>query len=281
MGIVAAAIVTYNPNIERLGQVIGSIENQVEKIIIVDNGSKNIELIKSLFTRMLYKLHFVFNTENKGLATALNQVFEEAQNIGCQWVLTLDQDSLCSKDIIRIYNRYVNSANIGIISCKAVFNRPCTEQKSFEDISAKDIDHCITGGSLISVNAWKSVGGFDDILFIEWIDFVFCKDIKLASYRILQLDFEGVSQIGGTCKTKKIFNKTYVYSSYSEIRRYYQMRNLIYYYRKFKYNDINKIWLLRWVWTYIKGIILFEDNKLKKLMIVIRAMLDGQKMKIS
>ncbi len=45
---ILAAIVPYNPDLERLQKNINAIEPQVEHLIIVDNGSKNINLISRI-----------------------------------------------------------------------------------------------------------------------------------------------------------------------------------------------------------------------------------------
>ena len=43
---ICAGIVLYNPDIERLSDNIDSVISQVEKIYLVDNGSKNINKIE-------------------------------------------------------------------------------------------------------------------------------------------------------------------------------------------------------------------------------------------
>ena len=44
--IINGGIVTYNPDIEKLKKNISRIAGQVCKLVIADNGSKNIEDIK-------------------------------------------------------------------------------------------------------------------------------------------------------------------------------------------------------------------------------------------
>ena len=45
---ICAGIVTYNPNITILKKCIESVEGQVDKIVIVDNDSKNRMLIENI-----------------------------------------------------------------------------------------------------------------------------------------------------------------------------------------------------------------------------------------
>ena len=67
---VAAIIVSYNPD-SNLFDSINLLLNQVEKVIIVDNGSKEkyVKYIKSINED---KIEIILNKENLGVATALN-----------------------------------------------------------------------------------------------------------------------------------------------------------------------------------------------------------------
>ena len=43
---ICAGIILYNPNIERLKECIRAVQPQVDKLVIVDNASDNIDEIK-------------------------------------------------------------------------------------------------------------------------------------------------------------------------------------------------------------------------------------------
>lgn len=66
---VLAIIVTYNPEIIRLTECINSLAPQVERIILVDNGSNNSDLIKDI---VINNLEIILLSENKGIAFAQN-----------------------------------------------------------------------------------------------------------------------------------------------------------------------------------------------------------------
>ncbi|WP_244505189.1 glycosyltransferase, partial [Escherichia coli] len=66
---VLAIIVTYNPEIIRLTECINSLAPQVERIILVDNGSNNSDLIKNI---SINNLEIILLSENKGIAFAQN-----------------------------------------------------------------------------------------------------------------------------------------------------------------------------------------------------------------
>ncbi|RAY75457.1 glycosyltransferase family 2 protein, partial [Enterobacter cloacae] len=66
---VLAVIVTYNPEIVRLKECINSLASQVERIVLVDNGSKDSESLKDI---SVDNLDIILLTENKGIAFAEN-----------------------------------------------------------------------------------------------------------------------------------------------------------------------------------------------------------------
>ena len=100
--IINGGIVTYNPDIEKLKKNISRIAGQVCKLVIADNGSKNIEDIKRL-AAAFENVSVILNYENFGIARALNQIMKWSSNNGGDWTITLDQDSFFNKlaDVIQ------------------------------------------------------------------------------------------------------------------------------------------------------------------------------------
>lgn len=68
-----AGIVLYNPDLGRLKENIESICKQVDKVILIDNGSDNIREIEDLIKEYLNCI-LLKNGENMGIAYALNQI---------------------------------------------------------------------------------------------------------------------------------------------------------------------------------------------------------------
>ena len=90
----AAGIVLYNPDTERLKENIEAILPQVDQIIVVDNGSSNVDEICELLNKY-EQIKFIWNEENYGIAKALNQLLYFAYKNDVEWILTIDQDSVC------------------------------------------------------------------------------------------------------------------------------------------------------------------------------------------
>ena len=90
--IICCLIITYNPN-EDFFNLINEIKNQVREIIVVDNNSEKIlkERLISFCSNSMTNL--ILNSENYGIAKALNQGIELAKAKKYEWVLIFDQDS--------------------------------------------------------------------------------------------------------------------------------------------------------------------------------------------
>ena len=99
-----AGIVTFNPDIELLRKNIEAICAQVDLVIIVDNGSRNLEDIRPLADAHHCKL--IPNAQNEGIATALNQIALAGKGDGYSWMLTLDQDSECPPDFCSTLSQF-------------------------------------------------------------------------------------------------------------------------------------------------------------------------------
>ena len=113
MPVVYAGIVLYNPEISLLKKNIEAIRNQVTKVVLVDNGSNNYQDVQRLLNDY-DNTYLISNGDNLGIAKALNQIMEMSKEDGAQWVLTLDQDSVCPDGMVQKYQVYTDD-NIGMI----------------------------------------------------------------------------------------------------------------------------------------------------------------------
>ena len=114
---VITGIVLYNPDLHRLQDNISAIKPQVEKVVLIENGSKETCYLKEFEDE---KIEVIVNDENMGIAYALNQVMQFAHDNGSEWALTLDQDSVVPPDLIETYMKLTSIDKVGIICCKIV-----------------------------------------------------------------------------------------------------------------------------------------------------------------
>lgn len=276
---IAAGIVLYNPDIERLKQNIKAIVHQVDELILVDNYSNNLKLVQNLLKQYGdKKITIVENKENLGIATALNQMLSVAKEKNYEWCLTLDQDSVVPDNIIQVYLNFLeNNINlknkIGILC-------PQTEDVNKDDVMVTNnsynyIEKCITSGSLTSVSKWEKVGRFDDSMFIDEVDHDFCYRLRKNSYYIIRINSIVMSHELGNIKYKNIMGLKLKSMNHSAFRKYYIARNITYVDMKY-YGTVKPKSYLR-LFKQLILVFLVEEEKLNKTHMFIKGYLDGRK----
>ncbi|MEE5988831.1 glycosyltransferase [Ligilactobacillus equi] len=247
---ICAGIVLYNPEIELLKKNVEVLYKQVEEILLYDNGSDNILKVIEAFSN--YENITIKNgIKNKGIAHALNEILEWADSKNYEWVLTMDQDSICSKSIIKEYSEYLNSDKVALI-CPFVLNNGKVTFEEYKKMNLPksseitDPVKCITSACLTNVKITKKLKGFNDSLFIDCVDIdLNCKVLE-AGYRIIQVNttymiqqmgkgieiplFDKLQRITGA----DIFKRAKVVATYSNMRLYYHSRNSRYIRKTYK-----------------------------------------------
>lgn len=273
-----AVIVTYNPDIRLLLKNIEAVIDQVDNIFVIDNGSANFNQWNSLINRPNIAIVPLF--ENKGIAYAQNFGIKKSQSQNSDWVLTLDQDTVLPTNYVRkiMNNSFPNNA--GIISGKFV-DRSWTEFSTqvYEEPKIEEVHDIISSGNIIDIHAWHKVGGFDEKLFIDYVDFDF--DYKLsrfgyAIYRVNDVVFEheignGVPESG--MKTFLGLKQKHVFD-HSACRLYFINRNRIIVRAKFPEFGSPYRMIFREI-INLREIILFDSPKIQKLKFSIKGIFAG------
>lgn len=267
---IGAGIVTYNPEIERLHQNIRSVIHQVEEIVIIDNASDNVGEIEAVANKH-EKVLCMKNKCNFGMAKALNDLFAyyEAKQFG--WVLTLDQDSICPKNMIVTYKRYLGGG-LGIL-CPNVFdiNIGSGITQGTENVYVK---RCITSGSLTSVKAWRKIKGFDEKMFIDGVDFDFCDRLNQSGYQILKISSMEMKHEIGHMQEKRLFCFKVKVKNHSAFRKFYIAKNIVYLDRKNKCGSYPFSTVLREI-KLILIVLFYEKEKMQKIKQIIRGIKAG------
>ena len=86
IGGIAAGIVVFNAEKERLENNISRLKKQVKDVYIFDNSNVS----DGDYDGVTY----LSENKNCGIAYALNRIMEQAKADGYKWLITMDQDSL-------------------------------------------------------------------------------------------------------------------------------------------------------------------------------------------
>lgn len=290
MANIAAGIVLYNPDLDRLQQNIAHVLDQVGKVILVDNGSRNIIDVAQLYENSA-DIVLIRNSENTGVAAALNQIVHYCEDQEYGWVLTLDQDSVCSENLVEHFLPYISIENVAILTpCIIDINEDKNKVINL-DKPIEYVERCITSASLTNVHVCSLLGYFDPKMFIDYVDFDYCIRAVHAGYKIVKVNsaimyhelgrakrIDIFLHAGNLLHIKKLQKYFYTYN-HSPLRTYYYARNSIYYIRKHKgYIDLNKERRIFFRWMSLK--LIFEKNKFKKFSAILKGINDGRHMKI-
>ena len=275
-----AIIVSYEPN-SSLIRLYESIKNQVDEIVIIDNNSRNTESIHILKELENQNISVIYNKENSGIATALNQGVKIAIDKKYKWILTLDQDSEFYQNtynlLLESYESLKDKDITMIIAPKAIerINTKKDEIKinGNKKIIWKDVILNLTSGSLIKAESFDKVGLFDDKLFIEQVDNDFCYRLIKNKYKIkVAQNINFIQEIGNA---KKIFGC--IVRNHNPKRKYYLSRNVTIMLRRYffvaPYTTI-RYFLGGTIFSWIK-IFLFEKDKCKKILSGFKGLFDG------
>lgn len=287
MKIIGVVIVTYNPNIDILNNLVSILLNQVSEIVIVDNFSKN-------------RMELKFSSNNcKVIFNELNYGLSIAQNIGinhisknCTHFLFFDQDSEVSENYVKNLTLYEdellnNNYKVGAVGPKLIDKFDNTEYPSqvYKNVFMKrepvseeqDQTFLISSGSLIQRTVLDDVGLMNEIFFIDYIDVEWCLRAKSKGYGCYICINQSMIHDMGDNRITVLGRKI---SMHSEQRRYHTIRNGILMlkldYVPFAYK---KIVLISNLIRIVLGI-LYSNHKVKTLKLFISAIFDGISTKV-
>ena len=250
----AAIVIWYNPE-KSFVRNIKTYADHFKNIIVIDNSdTDNSALLRSLQNAVYIPLF-----GNKGISAALNSGIVATREMNVDWVLTMDQDSAFEGSHLQVLMdtaaQQQDDATVAIVGWGE-------NRHSEGDAPVTEVRSMITSGCLNRISAIDAIGGFNEALFIDCVDFELCYRLRQAGYRILQDRRVRMIHAQGNQKTRHFWGKDYITYNYSPTRYYYQVRNNLYLGRV----DISYRRLARRKIRYmIRNVLLFETNKIWKL----------------
>lgn len=260
----SAVYVTYNPDMGILKKSLETILQLVDNIIIIDNSES--DNWSNDFKYENDKIHIENLKDNLGIAKALNIGYNIACESGSDWVLSLDQDSFVPTFIIDVYKEYIEEHPDKKIGALMPSFYLCPNAVNLIGGRDEECEDYMTSGSLVNLQAYKEVGGFNDELFIDMVDTDFGFKLIQLGYSIVRLKKVVMNHNIGNSTDISIFGKHLFYiTNHNYIRRYYITRNLLYIRKIYKnqFKDYSSPYLR--ILKSVIRIVLFEKDKLRKL----------------
>jgi len=281
---IIAIIVSYNPDLHKIEKTISSIINQISLCIIIDNGNTKFEYKNN-------KNIIVINLlKNYGIAYAQNKGIQIAKKQKADFIILSDQDTIYPNDYIeKNMAAYKELINFKLAALVPTFFNTVKNQKNpvmltkfipIMDFNEKYIKtaHAISSGTFIVATSLDEIGGMNEKLFIDYVDFEWCWRAITLGYKIYTIsDLIIKHQLGDNAK--KRFDR--VFTVRSDIRYFYMIRNGCYlaiYSPYLKWYE--KILLLKRVFIHTIGVAI-EKRNIDCLHFISKALLDGLLNKMS
>lgn len=262
---VSGVVIWYNPTEDEVNNIKSYINN-LDKLFIIDNSQQSNEfLLKDLESK---RIRYIPNNENLGIAKALNIGCNEAIKENYKWILTMDQDSKFDNNfelfIDEFNNKIKSNPKIAIIAPKSL-------DEEFEGYKKK----VITSGNILNLKAYKEVGGFDEKLFIDEVDFDIGFRLLRNGYLLYQTDKINMNhKLGNTIYFKLFGKKIFSSMNHTYTRKYYIIRNRLEIMKR--YPEIKKEYSKTIIKDFFK-MFLIEKDKYRKIKYSIKGVIDYKK----
>lgn len=296
---VCAVLVTYNPELDRLRNVLSALNEQGCTIVAVDNGSAGQACLKALFAEFapMSRTETIWNSRNIGLAAAQNQGIESTRRRGASYVLLMDQDTILPTGAVKALlsvslsltakGRRVAAVGPGYIDRSSGAYSLVWQHKGInikrtkqaETLATPDgqheIAHCdfvIASGSLIALDTLSTTGAMEEALFIDLVDVEWglrAQSMGYGSYQIRSLEADHEIGIG------RIRIGPVSAPLHSPIRNYYWVRNAFKLSRRRGIPAAWRIYFARRATTYLIFYTFFGDSRRKRGAYLWRGLRDG------
>lgn len=264
----AGVVILYHPD-KKVFENIEQYRDALDILFVLDNTENPSESTAHFFSSFSNVKYIAFH-ENMGLSYALNYALRIAS--GYSYLLTMDQDSYFSKDMLEKYKLHIQQCeNNPGFSNIAMYAVHYSGSKSENDKKKKYVIAAITSGSILNVKIATMLGGFDENLFIDEVDDEFCYRAKNAGYKVLYFgDIELIHHLGHP-QQYSFFKYQFTVLNHGPIRKYYIIRNRLYVAEKFPWI---KYYYVRKNLKMIVKILLFENDKKSKMKYILRGIRD-------
>lgn len=276
-------VVTYFPGAACAAN-LAAIGSQVDRLFVIDNGSSEQSLEPIQLAASKVGATSVRMGHNLGIAAALNRGLELARLHGYGWLATFDQDSCPTpgmiEEMFRALQSCPQSGQVAIIAPRYIDERLgiTLEQEPGEsgDAGWRIIPSTMTSGNLVDVHAATAVDGFDESLFIDYVDHDFSFRLHQHGFSVLEARGARLFHSLGQITEHHFLWKRVQVTNHPAVRRYYMSRNRLILWRRYWAGE--SAWVRHDIRSFLvesMGILLYERNRWAKLGMLIRGILDA------
>jgi rhamnosyltransferase len=250
--VVHAIVVTYHPRHEQLAELLEALDRQVDRVIVVDNGSPA-ETGRWLEKRSASgQLQLILLPRNEGVAAGHNHGIRRARELGADAVLLFDQDSVPAADMVTRLTDALQRLGaagqpVGAVGPTHVdrvtrhpepfvrFRFPSNQHVYCGRSSGQrfvECDHLITSGCLIPLSVLDRVGGMDEALFIDNVDTEWCFRAMSGGFKMFGVCGAEMMHSLGEGRVRTWIPGIPAVVVHAPVRLYYIVRNHVLLYRR-------------------------------------------------
>lgn len=279
----AGSVILYNPDYD-VPDNVASYLNAVDHLYVVDNqnGKAVAERIAALAPE---KVTVISNPENEGIAKPLNTVLRLCRD-KYDFLITMDQDSRFLPGHMSLYRTRFDLLNWESIFGVGPTVVPKTAQYNAVESARvhklreghwNSTFHMITSGNVIDVSKALLLGGFDESLFIDEVDYDMCYKADKAGFKLFTTPDILLAHQMGNPLAKRFLWCTIHAMSHPPVRKYYIARNRLLVWRKF--HTMNEAFFFRH-YIYASALDIFkilymESDKARKIRASFRGFADA------
>jgi len=278
-------LVTYKADNDLLRECLKSLNEQVSKIIIVDNTPKDSNGLNFGKTK---EIELISLGDNYGIAYAQNIGIKQALNENADFILLSDQDTIYPNnyidELLFCFNEFSTDKNIAAVAPiyrdnnnmevqPMVYFDKLSLQKTYNLDKCKSVSHVISSGMLIPADIFKKVGYHQEDLFIDWVDTEWCWRALQLNYEIIQTPKVIIEHEHGNYSKKILWKDVPIHNN--TMRNYYRLRNATY---MLFYSNLNlamKLNLLKRIITMIPIHLLTSKNKKEEIIRIFKSLKDA------
>ena len=265
--IIDGVVVLYNPDIQVI-ENIKSYQSFCHKLFVMDNStSLNEEVIKEI--KKIPNVEYVFFSGNKGIAKALKEGLLLSIKDKAEFTLTMDQDSIFPSDKLDIVKNYLEKYSNEYAIIGLNFNSDSSEPKLVDE------HFLLTSGNFIKNEDYQKIEGFNEDLFIDWVDFDLDEKFYAIGKKVGYINEVSLAHKMGNPETHKLMGKEVTALNHPLVRYYYRYRNGLYLYKRNK-KYYKKKYKHDIIIDRIK-ILLYEKNKHAKFKMIRKGRKDAKR----
>lgn len=275
----AGTVVLYNPE-DSLIENISTYLPIVDTLYVMDNSTKELDIISKV--KEIDKVKYISLDGNKGIAKALKVATETASQDGYDFLLSMDQDSKFPTEDFEIVKNYIlnnDMSNVGIVAINYHGNEMVYEDNNGQKDCVVSVNDIITSGSFVNLSAYKNIDGYNEELFIDYVDNDLCYQYKVNGFEIRL--FPNIilnHKLGNILHVKFLWYEKDIVV-HSALRYYYMYRNFHYLlnHRSSEYVKLLNTKSVDYSGKYIFRRFLFEKPHFKILKMIRKGIKHGKK----